>query len=482
MPLADRGRVIGFIGFEAARSEWSFSVNHVMTLRSAAGILAQAFAKRTAEERLAFQASHDPLTGLPNRWSFQEALRAGVDELARRRPAAATGDGAGLAVLLFDLDRFKVINDSLGHRLGDQLLLILAQRMDEARPAGTVLARMGGDELVVLVEGLDAVAQAVAVARAPARGRAAPGDGRGPRGLHHRQRGHRLHRRADQSADDLLRHADAALYAAKEFGRDRIEVFDETLRAKVRRRLQNEIELRQALDHGQLVVHYQPEMEVPSGRMMAVEALVRWHHPERGLLAAAEFIDLAEETGLITELGLWVLREACAQQVRWLQEFPDHELQMRVNLSAVQLGQPDLLSQVVEIVHETGIAAWPAVPGDHRDGGDGRRRELPGPAREAARPGAGAGHRRLRHRLLVAQLPQAAPGERVEDRPVLRGRVGHRSRRHGHRRRGHGAGLVAGAAGDRRGRRERGRSCASCCAWAASGCRATTSAGPRRRR
>ncbi len=114
----------------------------------------------------------------------------------------------------------------------------------------------------------------------------------------------------DQSADDLLRHADAALYAAKEFGRDRIEVFDETLRAKVRRRLQNEIELRQALDHGQLVVHYQPEVEVPSGRMVAVEALVRWRHPERGLLAAAEFIDLAEETGLITELGLWVLREA----------------------------------------------------------------------------------------------------------------------------------------------------------------------------
>ena len=358
VPLSDRGRVIGFMGFEAAHSEWSFSVNHVMTLRSAAGILAQAFAKRTAEERLAFQASHDPLTALPNRWSFLEALRDGVDGLAPG-PAAPTvdGDTIGLAVLLFDLDRFKVINDSLGHRLGDQLLMILAQRMDEARPAGTVLARMGGDELVVLVEGLDSVGQAVAVAEGLREALRRPVMVEAHEVSTTASVGIAFTTRADESADDLLRHTDAALYAAKEFGRDRIEVFDETLRAKVQRRLQNEIELRHALDNGQLVVHYQPEMEVPSGRMVAVEALVRWHHPERGLLAAAEFIDLAEETGLITELGLWVLREACAQQVRWLQEFPDHELQMRVNLSAVQLGQPDLLSQVVEIVHETGIAA-----------------------------------------------------------------------------------------------------------------------------
>ncbi len=126
------------MGFEAALSEWRFSINHVMTLRSAAGILAQAFAKREAEARLAYQAGHDPLTGLPNRWSFLEALRAGVDQLARDGDAAdVTGaDGVGLAVLLFDLDRFKVVNDSLGHRLGDQLLVILAQRMDDGSPGG----------------------------------------------------------------------------------------------------------------------------------------------------------------------------------------------------------------------------------------------------------------------------------------------------------------------------------------------------------
>ena len=126
----------------------------------------------------------------------------------------------------------------------------------------------------------------------------------------------------DEKADDLLRHADAAMYAAKELGRDRVEVFDDTLRSNVRRRLQNEIELRHAIEAGELEVYYQPEVEVPSGRLLGAEALVRWQHPTRGLLAAVEFIDLAEETGLILDLGVWVLREACRQQVAWQRRAP----------------------------------------------------------------------------------------------------------------------------------------------------------------
>ncbi len=355
VPLADQSRVIGFMGFETVEGERTFSVNHVMTLRSAAGILAQAFAKRAAEERLAFQAGHDPLTGLPNRWSFVEALSRAVDRLA---PIGSDGMTAppGVAVLLFDLDRFKVVNDSIGHRLGDQLLITLAHRMDSARPDHTLLARMGGDELVVLAEGLDSPAEAVALAGQLSASLRRPVMVEGHETATTASVGIAFTTRPDESADDLLRHADAALYAAKEFGRDRIEVFDDALAAKVRQRLQHEIELRHALDQGQLTVHYQPEIEVPSGQLVAVEALVRWNHPERGLLAAAEFIDLAEETGIITELGPWVLREACAQQVRWRQAHPDHELQMRVNLSAVQLGQPDLLAQVVDILADTGIA------------------------------------------------------------------------------------------------------------------------------
>src|SRR6185295_6780616 len=135
----------------------------------------------------------------------------------------------------------------------------------------------------------------------------------------------------------------------------RVEMFDDTLRSNVRRRLQNEIELRHAIETGELVVYYQPEVEVPSGRLLGAEALVRWRHPSRGLLAAVEFIDLAEQTGLILDLGVWVLREACRQQVEWQRRFPEQPLVIRVNLSARQVGQPDLLSQVVTILRETGI-------------------------------------------------------------------------------------------------------------------------------
>ena len=354
VPLADEGRVIGMLGFEAVRSEWTYTANHLLTLRTAAGILGQAFAKRDAEERLAYQARHDPLTGLPNRWAFLEALQRSVHRL-RASLGRANPIPAGLAVLLFDLDRFKVVNDSLGHRLGDELLVEVARRLESACPPGSLLARMGGDELVILVEHLADEAEALGLARELRKTLRRPLEVEGHEVATTASVGVAVALEASQSADDLLRHADSAMYAAKELGRDRIELFDETLRAKVRRQLQNEIELRQALDHGELVVYYQPEVEVPSGRVLAVEALVRWHHPHRGLLAAAEFIGLAEETGIIVEIGLWVLREACAQHVRWGQEHPDHQLLLRVNLSALQLGEPDLLPKVMGIIRETGI-------------------------------------------------------------------------------------------------------------------------------
>jgi diguanylate cyclase (GGDEF)-like protein/PAS domain S-box-containing protein len=354
VPLADQGRVIGMLGFEAVQSDWTYSAGHLLTLRTAAGILGQAFAKREAEERLAFQARHDPLTGLPNRWAFLEALQRAVRRL-QSSLGGADPNAPGVAVLLFDLDRFKVVNDSLGHRLGDELLVEVARRVADACPPGTLLARMGGDELVILAENLTSQAEAMAMARELRKTFRRPLNVEGHEVATTASVGIAFALESSQSADDLLRHADSAMYAAKELGRDRIEVFDETLRAKVRRQLQNEIELRQALDHGELVVHYQPEVEVPSGKVLAVEALVRWHHPHRGLLAAAEFIGLAEETGIIIEIGLWVLREACAQHVRWQDEFPDHQLLLRVNLSALQLGEPDLLPKVMRIIHETGI-------------------------------------------------------------------------------------------------------------------------------
>ena len=378
MPLVDQGRVIGFIGFEGAQGEWSFAVNHVMTLRSAAGILAQAFAKRAAEERLAFQAGHDPLTGLPNRWTFLEALRSAVPRLADD-PEAAGDPLRGVAVLLFDLDRFKVVNDSLGHRLGDQLLVILAKRLDEARPPQALLARMGGDELVVLAEGVESAAEAVALAH----------DLRQALSRSVLVEGHEMTTTASvgiaftsdpaETADDLLRHADAAMYAAKEFGRDRIEVFDEGLRAKVQQRLQKEIDLRQALDHGQLVVHYQPEVEVPSGDLIAVEALVRWNHPDAACWPRPSSSTWPRRPGSSPSWALWVLREACHQQVRWRRRLArprDPDAGQPVGRAA---GPARPAGQGDGDPGRDGHRPGPAVPGDHRDGGHGRRRELAGP-------------------------------------------------------------------------------------------------------
>jgi diguanylate cyclase (GGDEF)-like protein/PAS domain S-box-containing protein len=354
VPLADQGEVIGHLGFEAVNGEWTFSAGHVLSLRTAAGILGQAFGKRAAEERLAYHARHDALTGLPNRWAFLDSLGVAVQRLHAARTIDDPTAG-GVAVLLFDLDRFKVVNDALGHRLGDQLLAEAARRIDAARPATTTLARMGGDELVVMAEHLSGPDEAVSLAAELRRVLRRPLLVEGHEVATTASVGIAYTVDPGESADDLLRHADSALYAAKELGRDRIEIFDETLRAKVRRRLQDEMELRQALEQGQLAVHYQPEVEVPSGTVLAVEALVRWQHPERGLLAAAEFISLAEETGLIVDIGLWVLREACRQRVRWGAEHPDRPLLLRVNLSALQLGEAGLLPAVMGIIRETGI-------------------------------------------------------------------------------------------------------------------------------
>jgi len=258
-------------------------------------------------------------------------------------------------VLLFDLDRFKVINDSLGHSVGDELLIAVALRLADACPPGAELARMGGDELAVLVTDLVTESEAVAVAHDLQQVIHRPVTVDGHEVATTASVGVAYTADPDEKSDDLLRHADAAMYAAKELGRNRIEVFDDTLRANVRRRLQNEIELRHAIESGELEVYYQPEVEVPSGRLLGAEALVRWRHPTRGLLAAVEFIDLAEETGLILDLGVWVLREACRQQVAWQRRNPDEPMLVRVNLSARQIGQPDLLSQVVTIMRETGI-------------------------------------------------------------------------------------------------------------------------------
>jgi diguanylate cyclase (GGDEF)-like protein/PAS domain S-box-containing protein len=313
-----------------------------------------AVGRTRSQAQLAHQALHDPLTGLPNRTLFLDRLG---HVLARRRPP-----GEAVAVLFVDLDRFKVVNDSLGHAAGDQLLVALAERLRHAlRPADTV-ARFGGDEFTILCESVADAAQAAAIAARVGELIAQPFAIEGEDdvvltasvGISLSAGG------PDTGADrpeTMLRDADAAMYRAKERGRARHELFDEQMRAGAVQRLQLEQWLRRAIERDELRVHFQPEVRLADGRVEAVEALLRWQHPERGLLLPADFLALAEETGLIVPVGAWVLTEACRWAARLTGAGPGGSSPgVWVNLSARQLAMPDLTGTVAEALAGAGIA------------------------------------------------------------------------------------------------------------------------------
>jgi diguanylate cyclase (GGDEF)-like protein/PAS domain S-box-containing protein len=295
--------------------------------------------RKELEAQLVHQAFHDGLTGLANRTRFSERVE---HALAR--------SGAGeLAVLFIDLDDFKHVNDSLGHAAGDQLLVAAARRLQGClRPADTA-ARLGGDEFAVLLERVtDADAAAAVAARVldtlhqpfGLNGRTIPikasvGVAAGRPGV--------------DEAEELLRNADVAMYAAKAGGKDRYELFHPDMHEDMLQRLELEAELRHVADRDQLVLHYQPIVELVSGRITRVEALVRWDHPTKGLLPPPAFIPLAEEQGLIGPIGNWVLLQACLQARRWQDQFPDAPpLSMHVNLSGRQLEEQHLVGEVVQ--------------------------------------------------------------------------------------------------------------------------------------
>jgi diguanylate cyclase (GGDEF)-like protein/PAS domain S-box-containing protein len=327
------------------RSRRTFTIDDANFMQAVANVLSSAMQRRRAEDQMRHAALHDELTGLPNR----RLVRDRIGQALRRR------GGGQVAVLIVDLDRFKVINDSLGHAAGDELLLAVAPRLREAiRPSDTV-ARLGGDEFVVVCEGLADPRDAVAVAERIAATIMQPvalADG-----PHHLSAsvGIALADCPSATADSLLRDADAAMYRAKERGRGRYELFDELMREQVLLRMRTENELRRALDGGELRVHYQPIVDLGDRRPIGVEALVRWQHPDRGLLAPGEFIGVAEEAGLIGELGLWVLRESCRDAAAWQQAFgPD--LWLSVNVSGRQIAQPAFPAKVADIVLASGLA------------------------------------------------------------------------------------------------------------------------------
>jgi diguanylate cyclase (GGDEF)-like protein/PAS domain S-box-containing protein len=308
------------------------------------GITTDITAMKEAEAELIRHATHDDLTGLANRTLFLEHVDGAL--------ARSTTERRSIAVLFLDLDRFKVINDSLGHAVGDHVLCEAASRLRNAVGTGDVVARLGGDEFAVLVDRstdvedvTDVVLQILDVFRRPFTAQDQVVHSTVSIGVAY------LATRADQ-ASDLLRHADAALYVAKEHGRDRAEVFDDRLRLRLHERLRTETELRLAVGAGEFELHYQPIFRLPGRELLGVEALVRWNHPVRGLVAASDFIELAEECGLIVELGRWVFEQACRQSDRWCRN--GVRLNMAVNLSAAQLVDPAETERLATTLAESG--------------------------------------------------------------------------------------------------------------------------------
>ncbi len=293
-------------------------------------------ATRQAMEQLEYQAGHDELTGLANRRVLMDQLRLCLQPIPQSTDAA---------ILLLDIDRFKVINDSLGHSTGDEVLRVVADRLRLAVRPQDVVCRLGGDEFVVLLRGPVSGIESSAVASRLLELLSDPIELGTTRMFLSASIGIANPTEADDALEDVLRHADAAMYRAKARGRNRFEVFNQSHRAALARRVEVESELRRAIADEALELHYQPELELRSGRLLGAEALVRWAHPRLGLLSAGSFIDVAEETGQVVELGRLVLDMACRQAAIWNQGRA-RPLTVRVNLSAHQLDRPELVSEV----------------------------------------------------------------------------------------------------------------------------------------
>lgn len=315
-----------------------------------AGSLTDITSRKKTEEKLAYDALHDVLTGLPNRKKLLDRLEDCLDKIKQK-------ENYNFAVLFVDLDRFKIINDSMGHQVGDEILLKISKRLTELIRPSDMVARLGGDEFVVLLEGIKDRELAHRIADRIL------GDLQKPIQIDSKELyvsasiGIAFSSDEYNNPEDLVRDADLAMYRAKVKGKGRYELFDAKLHSGAVSMLQLEMDLRRAIEQKEFILHYQPIYSLNSERIVGFESLIRWNHPERGMIPPNEFIPVAEETGLILQIGQWVLRESCRQMWEWQEKYPSAKsLVMNVNLSARQLEKKDLVEEVSRILDESGLA------------------------------------------------------------------------------------------------------------------------------
>jgi diguanylate cyclase (GGDEF)-like protein/PAS domain S-box-containing protein len=327
----------------------SYPICEAGRVTGAVVIFADVTERQQLETRLRRQALYDPLTNLPNRALLSDRLKHAM--ATRKRHSEHL-----FAVLFLDVDRFKYVNDSLGHAQGDRLLRSIGSRLEACIRPGDTIARFGGDEFAVLLEPILDIADAIGVAERIQEALMEP--------FH--LEGHEVYATASigiavaapehRQPEDILRDADTAMYSAKAAGKERYAVFDTTMHSQAVELLQLEVDLRRAVDRREFRVFYQPIVSLVTMRVVGFEALIRWQHPKRGLVRPAEFIPLAEEMGLILPIGHWVLREACSQLRMWQRRYPmTPPLSVSVNLSAKQFWKPGLTDQIEEVLAQTGL-------------------------------------------------------------------------------------------------------------------------------
>lgn len=327
-----------------ARSVWTESSHFIFQIQDIT-------ARKVAEDRLLHDAFHDALTGLPNRALFTDHLRLAVGRTKRNHSHLFT-------VLFLDVDRFKVVNDSLGHLIGDRLLVSIARRLERCLRPGDTVARLGGDEFTILLEDLKSPSEAIYVAERIQEELRKPFElddrhvftsvsiGIAPSTIGY------------ERPEDILRDADTAMYYAKSLGGTRHEVFDRSMHAHAMKLLQTQTDLSRAVERNELILHYQPIVSLDTFNVTGFEALVRWQHPEHGLIGPDQFIPVAEDMGLIVPIGDWVLRRACFHLREWQERFPNEKpLYMSVNFSVKQLMQPRLIEHIQSVLKENKLEA-----------------------------------------------------------------------------------------------------------------------------